>query len=334
MKYRRYCTGLLLVLLFLVSLDAHAKIVFSSKREGDRFYHIYMIDDDGSDVQRITRPPFYDRAPRWFPDGKRIVFARDLESGRGNGLTSEFYIIDVSGLNEHRFMENHETDSYPVVSPDGKQIAFWSLRSGEFNIHVFDFETGDIKQLTHNLPRQAFSQYMDWSPDGKQIAYQHAENGTNIWIMNADGSRKRQFSPDPKPGIKFARVLPSWSPSGKYIMYIEEERTPEIGPHVATRLIIQNVQTGSRNEHHFPQVTKLSRGCWMGNDRTVLLSMTVDWTDPKSNFEIYRYELETRKRTNLTNQPGGDYRPHWISDQTFSVTPQGKKKVQWGTLKK
>ena len=137
MKYRRYCTGLLLVLLFLVSLDAAAKIVFDAKREEDTTYHIYMMDDNGSDVQRITKPPFFDIAPCWFPDGKRIVFERDLTNGRGNGLTTQFYIIDASGLNEHRFMEDHETDVYPVVSPDGKQIAFHGVSAQENLISMF-----------------------------------------------------------------------------------------------------------------------------------------------------------------------------------------------------
>ena len=40
-----------------------AKIVFSSKRNGDTDYHIYLMDDDGSNVERLTDPAFYDILP-------------------------------------------------------------------------------------------------------------------------------------------------------------------------------------------------------------------------------------------------------------------------------
>ena len=133
MRYTRLIGMRLAILLLFggISTVSHAKIVFSSKRSGDKFYHIYVMEDNGSNVQRVTSPDFYDVYPNWFLDGKRILFERDLERGNGK-RNNEFYIIDADGRNEHRFMVNHPSDHYPVLSPDGKQIGFMSDRDNDW----------------------------------------------------------------------------------------------------------------------------------------------------------------------------------------------------------
>ncbi len=338
-KCYRFCVNLMLLFLFgaLFPLNANAKIVFSSKRGGDTAYHIYVMEDNGSNVRRITSSSFWDGNPRWFPDGKQILFKRDLSRGNGTVFNSEFYIIDATGQNEHRFMINHPTDTYPVLSPDGKQIVFNSNRSGNWDIYTQNLESGHLKQLTDNKEGER-SYRMDWSPDGRQIAYQHdgkSDRGWNVWIMDADGKRKRRLSPNPDGDTITRRGPPAWSPSGKYIMYddhvFKQDANRALHP-VTSQLIIHNVVTDVRDVHHFPKVSQITQGCWMGNDRTVLLSIRDNGADPESDYEIYRYDLVRRKLTNLTNHPAGDYHPHWIAG-SFSVSPLKKLTTQWGQLK-
>ena len=232
-------------------------------------------------------------------------------------------------------MENHPTDFYPVPSPDGKQVVFVSRRTGTGgDIYTYHLERGQLRQLTDNLNTDGASHRMDWSPDGRKIAYEHdtAAEGSNVWIMNADGSRKRRLSPRDKGGITFlSRGAPSWSPSGKYIMYTEEERKAENRnwPRLKESLVVQNVTTGVRAVHEFPVEDNVVTGCWMGDDRTVLLPIKMDWEAPTANYEIYRYDLGSRRLTNLTNQPGGDYGPHWIRGP-LAVVPAGKLPILWG----
>ena len=335
MRYTRLIGMRLAILLLFggISTVSHAKIVFCSKRNGDTDYHIYVMEDNGSNVRRITSPDFYDRHPRWFPDGKRILFSRDLTRGSGQ-RDNEFYIIDADGRNERGFMENHPTDFHPVPSPDGKQIAFTSGRVDEWgDIYTYHLESGQLKQLTHNLNTDGASNRMDWSPDGSKIAYEHdtAAEGSNVWIMNADGSRKRRLSP---PANKLLnRGAPRWSPSGKYIMYDESEGILNNGilTKLKESLVVQIVNTGAREVHKFSVKDLVLTGSWMGNDQTVLLSIKKGGT-LTANYEIYRYDLVSRRLTNLTNQPGGDYYPHWIRGD-LAVFPAGKLTTLWGQLK-
>ncbi len=62
-----------------------------------------------------------------------------------------------------------------------------------------------------------------WSPSGSQIGYL---DGGNLWIMNADGSHKRQIT-NAAPGDSDAR--PSWSPSGRYLAFVKTARHRSYG---------------------------------------------------------------------------------------------------------
>jgi dipeptidyl aminopeptidase/acylaminoacyl peptidase len=61
------------------------------------------------------------------------------------------------------------TEVDPVVSPDGRTIAFASDRDGEdFEIYAVNVFTGEVERLTDNAvdDRDPF-----WSPDGQRISY-------------------------------------------------------------------------------------------------------------------------------------------------------------------
>lgn len=63
-------------------------------------------------------------------------------------------------------------------------------------------------------PGLAYEHQPRFSPDGKRIAFvSDRGGGDNIWIMNRDGSDKRQ----PVEG-RFPAGKPSWSPDGEFIV--------------------------------------------------------------------------------------------------------------------
>ena len=318
-------------------LNSNAKIVFTAKMKhlGETRYHICAMEDDGSNLRRITDPNRYDRVPKWFPDSKRIVFERDWGEGKwntGDTMHRELFIIDAIGMNEHSFMDNHRTDTNPAPSPDGRYITFKSDRSGDLDIYTYDLEREELNQITHNKVEDGFTQHPDWSPDSKRIVYHNSERGVgnNIWVMDADGSRKERITPIHQGVAILDRGPPRWSPTGKYIMYDEAESTPDRKGTAACRLIIQSVFTGNRVAHNFPDTAVFLGGlAWMGNDSTVLIG----YKEPDGARNIYRYDLNSRKMTKLTDFPlGHAYFPDWI-EGTLSVSPLGKLTTQWGHLK-
>lgn len=314
-----------LIFLLLSPLMSSAKIVFSSSRDGTG--KIYVMNDDGSNVQRLTNTAFDDYSTRWISDGRQILFQRDFDPTYK--LDNKFFIMDADGRNERTFMDNHPTDERPVMSPNGRHLAFVSERNGESDIYVRNMANGRIRQLTYNLDGR-MSHRLDWSPDGRQIAYEHrAEPGDNIWIMNADGKQKKLFSPD-RGDAPFLTGAPRWSPSGRYIAYPEMERTPDFKNIVSAYIVIQDVFTGHREKHLKGFLT--SYAYWMGDDETLLISAE-DYKDSSARPEIYRYNTNNRKLTNLTEGPGGGYTPDWISGP-LAVFPADKLTLRWGELKR
>ncbi len=315
MKIKR-CLTLLpmfvsLTICLLCPLNSDAKIVFAAKMKhlGETRYHIYAMEDDGSNLRRITPPNRYDHFAQWFPDGKRIVFERDWGEGRrntGDSMHREFFIIDATGMNEHSFMDNHRRDTNPVVSPDGRYIAFNSVREDDLDIYTYDLARNELNQLTHNKIERGWSQVPSWSPDSKRLVY---DNGNNIWVMDADGGRKKRITPIHQGVTILERGNPCWSPSGKYIMYFEAEYTRDHKT-VRHQILIQNVFTGNRVAHNLPHTSVFLGGlAWMGDDRTVLIG----YKEPEDVYNIYRYDLSSRKRTKITDFPlGHAYFPHWV----------------------
>ncbi|HNR75487.1 MAG TPA: amidohydrolase family protein [Parvularculaceae bacterium] len=94
------------------------------------------------------------------------------------------------------------------VSPDGRTIAFDVLG----DIYTMPIAGGAPRRIAEGL---SFDMQPRFSPDGKKIAFTSDRGGgDNLWIMNADGSDKRQVSKE-----KFRLVTaPDWSADGRYLI--------------------------------------------------------------------------------------------------------------------
>ena len=93
------------------------------------------------------------------------------------------------------------------VSPDGGTLAFDLLG----DIYTMPVSGGTPTRIAEGLP---FETQPRFSPDGQRIAFTSDRGGgDNIWIMNADGSDKRQLT---KEDFRLLNQ-PSWSPDGRFI---------------------------------------------------------------------------------------------------------------------
>ena len=63
----------------------------------------------------------------------------------------------------------HSREVDPVVSADGKYVAFASDQDGDFEIYTANVFTTEAEQGTKN---RVADRYSAWSPDGKWISYQ------------------------------------------------------------------------------------------------------------------------------------------------------------------
>jgi dipeptidyl aminopeptidase/acylaminoacyl peptidase len=107
-------------------------------------------------------------------------------------------------------------DLRPAWSPDGARIAFFSLRSGNYDIWVMNADGGNQRQLTDDL---ADDRRPAWSPDGKHLAFDSDRAGSrDVWIMDGDGGNPRPLTSGPAQDS-----FPVWSPDGSQIAFYSLE---------------------------------------------------------------------------------------------------------------
>ena len=145
------------------------------------------------------------------PEGKRIIF--EARGELFNVPAKEGYVLNMT-------QSSGAFDRNPAWSPDGKHIAFWSDRSGEYEIYIQASDgSSEARQLT--LRRKGFGYALYWSPDSEHLAFidetntiyvVHTETGdmeiagNTVWNVGHNG---RFFYPL------------SWSSDSKWLAFTE-----------------------------------------------------------------------------------------------------------------
>ncbi|HXW08141.1 MAG TPA: protein kinase [Vicinamibacterales bacterium] len=146
---------------------------------------LFVARADGTGLRQVTSDGAFDRAPRWSPDGKRIVFYSN-RSGAWELSTIE---ADGSGLTQ---VTKKSGAHYPIWSPDGSQIAFTDIVDA-LQVYVIDARKPWDAQAPLRLPNPpgAVWRPSSWSPDGRLLAGVETtttESGGGILIYSP-GSR-------------------------------------------------------------------------------------------------------------------------------------------------
>ncbi|MDK2760562.1 MAG: amidohydrolase family protein [Sphingopyxis sp.] len=203
------------------------------------------------------------------------------------------------------------------VAPDGRTIAFDLLG----DIYIMPIEGGTPTRIAEGL---AFEHQPRFSPDGSRIAFvSDRAGGDNIWLMNRDGSDKRQVS---KEDFRLLNQ-PSWSPDGQFIVAKKHFTT---GRSLGTGEVwMYHVSGGAGvplvkkpNETHQKELGEpifAPDGKGVYYTRNVTPGPIFEYAQDSNTglFNIERYDLNTGEVTTIAGGAGGAVRP--------SPSPDGRR---------
>ena len=276
------------------------KIVFTLLRDGNG--GIYIIDDNGENLQQLTDHLAHDSYPAWLPDGRHIAFCSNRDGA------SSIFTMDLAGKNIKRIVE---AIGRPAVSPNGR----WIAQTSEGILFLVDIDGLQQREIHWEGP-QGVTGMAAWSPDGKRLAFTIRILGmrnipgvpNDIYVIDINGENLQQLTVHPAPDRH-----PTWSPDGQWIAF-QSERD---GDSAIYRLEVDGAN---------PK--------WLANGRRP------EWSPDGQQIAFVSHRegiggifIMDRDGENIRLLVEGGDHPAWFGSQ-LAVSDAGKWLALWGQMKR
>jgi dipeptidyl aminopeptidase/acylaminoacyl peptidase len=163
----------------------------------DGYLHLFLVSAEGGTPRQLTSGDWnvgarfdglssgvgYD----WTPDGRTIVVDGYKDPGADhNYRNSELYLVDVAGGTVKKLTTRPGVWASPVLSPDGRTVAFSGYDSSNVSYHAADvmvigIDGAGMRKISGDLDRDPGG--MRWAPDGSGVYFAAGDRGTsNVWF--------------------------------------------------------------------------------------------------------------------------------------------------------
>ena len=157
------------------------------------FNHFFIVADVGGTPRQITSGNFHHHGvPQWSADGKSLIFSGNRnDDWELNFVNSEIYRVSVETGEATELTDRNGPDDAPVVSPNGRKIAWLSYEDKiqtyqVARLHVMNADGSDKRELLTDLDRSVSG--LVWSRDSDGIYFQYDNHGdTRIGYVTLAG---------------------------------------------------------------------------------------------------------------------------------------------------
>jgi len=191
------------------------QIAFWSNRGGNEDIYLGdLINNQLTNIQRLTTHPGQDLEPEWSPDGLELAFTTNRDGPIG------IYIRDMDTGNLRSLTPNIDYAKDAAWSPDGSKIAFAYL---DFTlslkgIGLINSNGSGFTKIVEKPFDGTVSDGVSWSIDGQRIFYDMYVGNWDIFSVKSDGSDERNLTNTP-----YNENLPSVSPQGDKFAFVSDQ---------------------------------------------------------------------------------------------------------------
>ncbi len=192
--------------------DSRVVYVAETGPKNARQKRLAIMDYDGANGQFLTDSNAIVLAPRFSPNGDRILYT-SYETG-----FPRIYLLDVATVGRRILEEQPGTMSFaPRFSPNGQDVVFSLTTGSNTDIYKLNLASGQRQQLT-SAP--SIETAPSFSPDGTQIVFESDRSGTQqLYVMSANGGEASRIS------FGQGRYgTPVWSPRGDLVAFTKQNR--------------------------------------------------------------------------------------------------------------
>lgn len=213
-------------------------------------------------------------------------------------------LASLALVSQSQAMPAHD-DYFAVWSPDGREIAFMSDRSGDPEVYVARADGGGLRRLTETPGRDAHPAY---TPDGARLLFQSPRNDgqVRLFAMATDGSSQRQLA-----ATQGFCGVPAVSPDGRRVALMCSGRATAPGrDEFPWRLFLMDIDGGDL----------IPVGDGPGNDQAPIWTPDgtglVFFSDRSGSDQLHQIDLSTGAVKALTQGPH--------SHRAAAFTPDGE----------
>ncbi|WP_080057698.1 TolB family protein [Spirosoma aerolatum] len=261
-------------------------------------------------------------------DGKKATYSLSIEQGAGQYI-NPLYVVNLQNEQPVSTKLVTQQGAKASFSRDGGQLAYPSR--AENGLIIYDIASEQTRTLP--VPDAAWIQGIDWSPDGKWLAFSTVSNEeSRLWKLAASGGAAIPLTPAlPISASTYIRQTNiDWSPDGQFIAV---SRGRSGGNSQQWRGVISLYSPDGGGEVKFfdaqPGWVDTTPSFSPDGKRLAFLSTR---TSPSATvYSLWVRDLSTGKVRQINMLPGlipsADYAPRWLGNERllFMGTQQGKQ---------
>ncbi len=280
---------------------------------GDEGFKQHSFADEGYDADVVVDPT-----------GKSMCFASTR-----NGTRSALYLQRTDGASVTRLTSDDSDNAFPTFSPDGKQIAFCSTRTGVWNIYTMDTDGRSVVTLTTGGAQCVHPTY---SPDGTRLAYSCLGTRSHqweLWVITLSTGERQQIG---------YGLFPTWCPARNGVDKIAFQRARERGSRWFSLWTLDLVDGEAR---HVTEVAVSSNAAivsptWSPDGQRLAFATVLDPSHTigakrgRGEQDIWTVAADGTDRRRLTDGNGVNLSPCWARDgRVYFVSNRGGVENVW-----